>query len=222
MTRTLTVVAVSLLALGAASARAQDTTRTPEEARASRARRGAGIMIGTWSMVDDPATGGATTSDSPVAEGYFRKGIDKHLALETSVGIWRRVVEAPASGGLGGSAGGRTTAILIPQMTAIKLFPFTAPGDAVEPFIAGGVGFTLGFQSESGGGGLLGGSGGATGLIVGVGASASAGVEWKLGEAFGVAVGGHYTYTQFFDDLVGERMYRGTGVKAGLTYRFQY
>lgn len=216
------LVAAAATVLALHGAYAQDTTRTSVEAKAGLARRGAGIMIGTWSMVDDPATGGATTSDSPVAEGYFRKGIDKHLAIETAAGVWRRVIETPASGGIGGSAGGKTSVILIPQMTSIKLFPFTTPEDAVEPFVSGGVGFTLGFQSESGGGGLLGAGGGATGLIVGIGASAAAGIEWRFSDAFGLAVGGHYTYTQFFDDLAGERMYRGTGLKAGITYRFQY
>ena len=215
------LTAITLVACLARTVGAQDTARTTEEAKASRARRGAGIVIGTWSLVDNPATGSTTVSDSPVAEGYFRKGIDKHLAIETSAGVWRRVVETPASGGLGGSPGGKTSVILIPQMTSIKLFPFTTPDDALEPFVSGGVGFTLGFQSQSGGGGLLGG-GGASGLVVGVGATTSLGVEWRFSSAFGLRLGGVYTYTQFFDDLAGERMYRGTGANAGITYRFQY
>ncbi|MEA3245354.1 MAG: hypothetical protein U9Q74_04300 [Gemmatimonadota bacterium] len=218
--RRILVAAVALLA-GSQVVAAQDTTKTAAETKASLARRGAGINVGTWGMVDDPATGGAKSSESPLAEGWFRKGIDKHLALETTAGVWRRVIEVPASGGIGGSAGGKTTAILIPQMTSIKLYPFTVPEDEFEPFVSGGVGFTLGFQSQSGGGGVLG-NGGGTGLIVGVGASGAAGVEWRFSTAFGLAVGAHYTYVQFFDDLAGERMYRGTGVKAGLTYRFQY
>lgn len=200
---------------------AQDTTRSSLEQKASMARRGAGASVGLWSLVDDPAAAGAKSSDSPIAEGYFRKGIDKHLALETTAGVWRRVVETPPSGGLGGSSGGRTTAILIPQFTSLKLYPFTEPEDAFEPFVSGGVGFTLGYQSESGSGGVLGG-GGANGLTVGVGANAAAGVEWRFSTAFGLAVGAHYTYVQFFDALAGEKLYRGTGAKAGLTYRFQY
>lgn len=219
-TRWILPAAFALLATGR-TAGAQDTSKTAVEAKANLARRGAGVNVGTWSMVDNPATGGAKSSDSPLAEGWFRKGIDKHLALETTAGVWRRVIEVPPSGGIGGSPGGKTTAILIPQMTSLKLYPFTGPEDAFEPFVSGGVGFTLGFQSESGGGGLLGGGGG-SGLIAGVGASGAAGVEWRFSTAFGLAAGAHYTYVQFFDDLAGERMYRGTGIKVGVTYRFQY
>jgi hypothetical protein len=103
----------------------------------------------------------------------------------------------------------------------LKLFPVTTPDAALEPFVSAGVGFTLGFQSSSGGGGVLGGGGG-SGMIAGVGGSGGAGVEWRFSPAFGLAAGGHYTYIQFFDDLAGERMYRGTGATLGITYRFQY
>jgi hypothetical protein len=216
-----TIAGLALLSVAHRDAQAQDTTKTTAEQKASQARRSAGINFGTWALVDDPATGDAKSSDSPILEGYFRKGIDKHLALETSAGIWRRVIDTPASGGIGGSAGGKTTAILIPQMTSIKLYPFTTPDDRLEPYISAGVGFTLGYVSESGGGALLGGGGG-TGLIAGVGATTGAGVEWRFSDAFGLAAGAHYTYIQFFDQLAGEKLYRGTGVKAGLTYRFQY
>ncbi len=215
------VAALALAPMGSLAGQDASSAQSAVEQQAKLARRGAGVMIGTWSLVDDPATGGAKTSDSPLAEGYFRKGIDKHLALETTAGVWRRTIETPASGGIGGSAGGKTSVILIPQFTAIKLYPFTTPDDTFEPFVSGGVGFTLGFQSQSGGGGVLGG-GGANGLIVGVGGSAAAGVEWRFSTAFGLALGAHYSYIQFFDALAGEKMYRGTGAKAGLTYRFQY
>ena len=77
-------------------------------------------------------------------------------------------------------------------------------------------------MSESGSGGLLGGSGGVSGMLPGVGASLGAGVEWRFSAAFGLTAGGHYTYIQFFEDLAGERLYRGTGARLGMTYRFQY
>lgn len=214
------IAAAAAVLVASGDVAAQDTTRTSVEAKATLARRGAGIAIGSWSQVDVPS--GPSVSDSPVLEGYFRKGIDKHLAFETSAGLWRRELSIPASGGIGGAAGGRTTAILIPQLTSLKLYPFTGPDDAFEPFASGGLGFVLGFVSNSGGGGILGGGGGGSGLIAGVGATGSAGFEWRFSTAFGMVAGAHYTYTQFFDDLAGQRMYRGTGVKAGLTYRFQY
>ena len=217
---------VGIAALTAVSAAgAQRPGAAPEskaEADARIARRGAGLMVGMWSLLDDPASGSATTTDSPIGEGYFRRGLDRHLALETTAGVFRRVIEQPATGGLGGSAGGTTTALLIPQMTSLKLYPFTGPEQALEPFVSGGLGVTLGIVSESGSGGLLGGSGGVSGMVAGVGGSLGAGIEWRFSTAFGLTAGGHYTYIQFFEDLAGERMYRGTGVRVGMTYRFQY
>ncbi len=217
------IITLAMCITGAtASAAAQDKSPESEaEKQARLARKSAGVIVGTWGQIDSPAGGSTTVSDSPIGVGYFRKGIDKHLALETTVGVWRRVVETPATGGLGGSSGGSTSAILLPQFTSLKLFPFTGPDQAFEPYMSAGAGLTLGFQSQSGSGGLLGGGGG-SGLIVGVGASGGAGVEWRLSKAFGLAAGGHYTYIQFFDNLAGQKMYRGTGANLGLTYRFQY
>jgi hypothetical protein len=212
------------LALVAMPSVAHAQNKEPEskvEEQARLARKSAGVIFGTWSLIDSPAGGTTTVEDSPLGIGYFRKGIDKHLALETTVGIWRRVVSTPASGGLGGSSGGKTTVILLPQFTSLKLFPFTGPEAMFEPFISAGAGFTLGFISQSGGGGLVGGGGG-SGLVPGIGASGNAGVEWRFSNAFGLSAGGHYSYIQFFDDIAGERMYRGTGLTLGITYRFQY
>ncbi|HEX7938224.1 MAG TPA: outer membrane beta-barrel protein [Gemmatimonadaceae bacterium] len=215
-------VAVALSLTSRASS-AQDKSKSSVEEQASIARRGAGLVVGTWSLVDNPATGNATTDDSPIGEGYFRKGLDKHLALETTFGVWRRVITDPGTSGPFGSPGGKTTVYLVPQMTSLKLYPFTTPQNALEPFISGGAGFTIGITSQSGGGGLVGGSsGGVTGMTAGIGGSLAAGVEWRFSEAFGLTGGWHYTYIQFFDKLAGEEMYRGTGVTAGLTYRFQY
>jgi len=217
----LSAVAV-ILALGT-RAGAQDKPKlSAAEEKASLARRGAGIIIGTWSLVDDPSSGGSTSADSPIGEGYFRKGLDKHLALETTIGVWRRVITSPGTGGPFGTPGAKTTVFLLPQMTSLKLYPFTTPENKVEPYISGGAGFTVGLTSESGGGGLTGGGGGVTGLTAGVGGRLTAGVEWRMGEAFGLTAGGHYTYIQFFDQIAGEEMYRGTGITLGMTYRFQY
>jgi hypothetical protein len=215
-------VVVALLTVpGVAAAQKKDTLSTVE-AQAQRARRGAGIQIGTWAMIDDPASGSSSTSDSPIGEGFFRKGLDKHIALETTAGIWRRVITQPATGGPLGSPGGTTTAILIPQMTSIKLYPFTSPSDAFEPFISAGGGITIGIQNESGSGGLTGGSGGVSAILPAIGVGAAAGFEWRFSQAFGLSASGNYSYIHFFEDLAGEHLYRGTGVRVGMTYRFQY
>lgn len=218
----LSAVAVILISSTRLGAQEKPKLSTAEE-KAQTARRGAGLFVGTWSLVDDPASGSTKTEDAPFfVEGYFRKGLDKHLALETTLGVWRRVITDPGTGGPFGTAGGKTTVLLFPQMTSIKLFPFTAPENKFEPYISGGAGFTIGLVSESGSGGLVGGGSGVTGLTAGVGGRLAAGVEWRLGDAFGLTAGGHYTYIQFFDKIGGEEMYRGTGITAGLTYRFQY
>ena len=217
------VIAAAALA-ASTNAFAQDTkVKTPTiEEKAQTARRGAGLIVASWSLLDDPSKGTSSrTTDSPLGMGFFRKGLDKHLALETTVGVFRRVVETPGSGGLFGSGGGKTTVFLLPQMTSIKLFPFTTPENKFEPFISGGVGVTIGLSSESGGG-ALGGSGGVSGLVAGLGGTLGAGIEWRFSEAFGLSGGWHYNYIQFFDKLAGEEMYRGTGIAVGLTYRFQY
>lgn len=218
----LSAAAVILAVTSPLVAQDKDKPRSAAEEKANLARKGAGIIFATWGLLDDPATGSSTSDDSPVLEGYFRKGLDKHLAIETTVGVWRRVITDPGTGGPFGTAGGKTTVLLFPQITSIKLFPFTTPESKMEPFISGGAGFTIGLVSESGSGGLVGGSGGVTGLTAGVGGRLTGGVEWKLGDSFGLAAGGHYTYIHFFDSLAGEQMYRGTGITVGLTYRFQY
>jgi hypothetical protein len=215
-------IAVAMLLFPGVVAAQKKDTLNAVEAEAQRARRGAGITIGTWAMIDDPASGSSTTSDSPIGEGYFRKGLDKHLARETIAGVWRRVISRPGSGGPLGTPGGTTTAYLIPQLTSFKLYPFTTPDNAIEPFISAGAGITLGIQTESGSGGLAGGSGGLSAILPGIGVGAALGVEWRFSKAFGLSGSWNYSYIQFFEDLAGERLYRGTGVRVGMTYRFQY
>jgi hypothetical protein len=213
-----------ILSLVARDGSAQEKKKemSAAEEKASLARRGAGLILGSWSLVDDPATGSSTSTDSPIGEGFFRKGLDKHLALETTIGVWRRIIEDPGTPGPFGTPGGKTTVFLVPQMTSIKLYPFTTPENAFEPYISGGAGFTIGLTNESGSGGIVGGGGGVTGLVAGIGGRLQTGVEWRFSQAFGLAAGGHYTYIQFFDKLAGEEMYRGTGITVGMTYRFQY
>jgi hypothetical protein len=216
-----------ILSLVARDSAAQLTPEKPKlsaaEEKAQIARRGAGLIINSWSLVDDPTAGTSSTIDDlPLGEGFFRKGLDKHVALETTVGVWRRVITNPGTPGPFGTPGGKTTVFLLPQMTAIKLYPFTTPENKFEPFISAGVGLTLGLTSESGSGGLVGGGGGVSGLVAGLGARFTTGAEWRFSKAFGLTAGGHYSYIHFFESLAGQEMYRGTGVMVGLTYRFQY
>lgn len=103
------------------------------------------------------------------------------------------------------------------------MYPGTGPEAALEPFLAAGAGFTLGVDDRSAvGGGLLGGGSGGTIMVAGVGLKGGAGVEYRFSRAFGLSVLAGYQYVRFFEDVGGDRSYKGLVVFGGLTYRFQY
>ena len=196
---------------------AAQSDSTNHENEVKRQRRGAGIRMGSWQVQQSAAMTGATSSTLPAFEGYWQKGLDKHVVLETSAGLWTRSQRA----------GGETMgSYVIPMLTSVKLFPATEPGDVLEPFLMGGVGFTLGIDDRSGSstGGVLGGSStsGGTMLVPGIGLKVGGGAEYHLGQAFGVAVQTGYQYIRFLQDVGNERTFKGVQVFAGLTYRFQF
>ena len=201
----------------------RDTTRTSRdngdarENQVRRQRRGAGIRIGSWQVSSLSTVSGSTTSTLPAFEGYWQRGLDRHVVLETSAGLWTRS-QRSSSETMG--------SYIIPMLTSVKVYPATDPGAALEPFVMGGVGFTLGIddRNSAGAGGVLGGSstGGGTLLVPGIGLKAGGGVEYHLGEAFGVAAQAGYQFIRFFQDVANDRTYRGMQVFAGVTYRFQF
>lgn len=213
------VCAGLMAAAGATFAReagAQQDTSDMER-RARRARQGAGMRVGIWSATGLPEPAGNTFSSWPMFDGYFQKGLDQHLALETSVGVWRRE-QRPT-----GTSGEAVRAYVIPQLTQLKLYPATTPDQNLEPYIAGGLGVTIGVDNrEAIGGGLLGGSGSGTQLVAGLGIRGTGGIEYRLGRVFGLAayVGDQYVY--FLEDLAGTQSYKGIVAGGGITYRFQY
>ena len=137
--------------------------------------------------------------------------------LETTGGLWGRTQRQGAD---------RVSSIVIPMLTSIKLYPATGPEDALEPFLLGGLGFTLGIDDRktSGTGGLLGGSASnQTVLVLGIGVKAGLGVEYRLGHNFGLSAGAGYQFTRFLQgDIGGDQTFKGLIVSGGLTYRFQY
>jgi opacity protein-like surface antigen len=224
---------LSLLAMGVGSAQAQVQSDTAArrnssdiEAEVKRSRNGAGLRAGTWSLQGHTAPSGATESTMPLLEGYFAKGLDLHLVLENSVAFWRLSQKATTSGGpLGGSSTQVINAYIIPQFTGIRLYPFTRPTDRIEPYVAGGVGFTLGVEDRKGpDGGIFGATGSSgTTFNMGIGLNGGIGAEWHMSSAFGLAVGARYQYVQFLNgELAGSKVYKGFGFQGGLTYRFQY
>ena len=85
---------VILSVLGSAAplqARAQGPIQeTDIEKQARRLRRGGGIRAGFWNS--DVAA--ETSSRSVQLEGYFQRGLDRSLGLESSVSVWRAVPSA--------------------------------------------------------------------------------------------------------------------------------
>src|SRR5688572_1595124 len=78
-------------------------------------RRGAGIRGGGWDVDVSAAT---NPSQSPYFEGYFQRGVDDHLALENSIGVWRMTTSEP--GPIVGSPDVETKTWVVPLLTSLK------------------------------------------------------------------------------------------------------
>jgi hypothetical protein len=217
-----------VIAQSATQSTSKDSTRTAAadlERNARLARRGGGVRVGAWDVRALAAPADAKVSATPVLEGYVRRGLDLHLALENSVGVWRRTqsVTQTTTGPLGGSTQSTSTveSYVIPQFTSIVLFPLTRPEQRVEPFVKAGAGFALGVDDRSGDSGSLFGSSG-TSLVPGYGVNGGVGVELRLSSALGLAAAGRYQWIRFLQDFSGRRTFEGFGAEVGLTYRFQF
>ena len=200
-----------------------DSARLDPERRAQLARRSGGIRVGNWDVRDLEAPAGGSDSRTPAFEGYVRKGLDAHLALENSVGFWRHREVVTASGGIGGGTSTSTVdAYVVPQQTALVFYPFTRPEQRFEPFLRGGIGVTLGIEDRQGEGGGLFTEAEGISYAVGFGATAGPGIEWRPTNTLGLAVSGRYQWVRFFQEFAGRETYQGLGVDVGITYRFQY
>lgn len=213
---------VGLLGLPAAT-RAQvkqqsDSAAAPKpdvERRAHLARRGGGLRAGQWHLNAQQFPSGISASATPELEGYVRSGLDLHLVMENSVGVWRQRQVTSASGGLLGSSSGTVDNYIIPQYTSIVFYPLTAPNDRLEPFVRGGLGFALGVSDPQGG------SGGIS-FTPGFGTTGGLGIEWRATDALGLSLSGRYQWIRFFQEFAGFQTYQGPALEAGVTYRFQY
>ena len=194
------------------------------ERQAQLARRGGGLRIGMWDVRGPDVPAGGRESETPLFEGYVRKGLDAHLALENSVGFWRYRQTITTTGGpLGGAATSRVDAYVVPQQTSIVFFPVTRPDQRFEPFLRAGIGVTLGIEDRKGeGGGLFGTAGEGVSMVVGFGATGGGGIEWRLGEALGISASGRYQWVRFLEELAGSETFQGLGADVGITYRFQF
>ncbi|HEX6965088.1 MAG TPA: outer membrane beta-barrel protein [Gemmatimonadaceae bacterium] len=213
---------------------AQSDARTSDSAsiaateqRAELARRGAGLSVGPWNVQGLHTTQGAMYTVMPAIEGYFQKGLDLHLALETTVGLWRRTQRLTQPGSFGSDSSTESvSSYVVPLFTTLKIYPFTKPSQRLEPYMLGGIGFAIGVddrRTNGGSGSLL--SGGAqngVALVTGFGFTGGAGVEWRFSNAFGLAAGTRYRWVRFLGDVGGDDTFKGLGFDAGITYRFQY
>jgi hypothetical protein len=188
---------------------------TARENAVKRQRQGAGLRVGTWQTTGLTTVTGASYSTLPALEGYWQKGLDEHVAIETSGGFWGRTQR---------DSNGRVSSFAVPMLTAIKLYPATTVADQLEPFISAGGGFTIGVDDETGAtGGLLpGGGSSGTALIIGLGLKGGAGLEYHAGRAFGLQAGVAYQWIHFLNPVGGNSDYKGPLIYGGLTYRFQY
>jgi hypothetical protein len=214
-------VVVALCVLSGTHPIAAQESQTEEQARL--ARRGAGIRVGVWDVRGLAEVANAEYSETPLFEGYLQHGLDRHLAMQNSIGFWRRSQEIEGTGGIGGTPGESVKSYVVPQFTSIRFFPISGPEQPFEPFVEGGAGISLGIDDRSTtSGGLLGGGGSGIAIVVGFGFKLGLGVEWRFTEALGLSGGGRYQWKRFLEDLGGERTYRGFAADVGITYRFQY
>lgn len=190
--------------------------RAEVETAAERARRGAGLRVGGWLTSGLGTVDGARYSTTPHFEGWFQRGLDRHIAIESTVSVWRREQERENE---------RASTYVVPIFTSVKFFPGRGPDERLQPYMLGGGGLGLGIDDrENTGGGLLGlGGGGGTSISTGFGFKGGAGLDLWLGSALGMTLGGRYQWLRFLDGSPGgERTYKGTVIDLGVTYRFQY
>lgn len=210
-------VIVGLLSLAVAAT--ASPVRAQERYRGEDAgmRREVGLRGGTWDLTTRSLPNSAVSA-WPMFEAYYQTGMGRHLATETSIGLFRRNISATDSAGLLNVGTRRITSYIVPLMVNLKYYPFTTPGALIQPFLRGGVGFTLGFDNTYSTGGPLG-PGTSTSQSTGLGLRGGAGLEIYTGHKLGLIVSGGYMLQWFGAQLGGVgRTYKGVTVLVGLTY----
>jgi len=194
----------------------------PEAVRLQRS--GGGLRIGMWDVQDLKDIEGAEDSRTPAFEGYFQKGIDAHLVLESTFGFWKRSQRVERAGSLGSFATEEIHSYVVPAFSALKLYPFTGPRSSFGPYADAGVGLALGIDDrEVTSDGLLGaGTDSGTSFLTGFGFKTGAGLQWMFTKTLGLDASGRYQWIRFSDELGGARTLKGFGIFGGLAYGFQY
>ena len=193
------------------------------EASTKRARGGGGVRAGDWQVheLEDPANG--SSSETITVEGWFQKGLDLHLAVESTLGFWQRIQNSTQPGALGTESRRELNTYLVPTLTSLKVYPLTLPSSPLEPFLAAGVGAVLAIDQEKvTSTDPLVPSGSAAAFHSGLGIQTGVGMDLNTGSPFGFTLVGRYQWATFGEKVGGEALYRGFAANAGLTYRFQY
>jgi hypothetical protein len=218
-------LAATLFVIPVAAAAAQNTRAESEVERDARLlRSSAGLRVGSWAVRGLRDASGGAASTLPAVEGWYQRGLDRHVALESSVAFWGREETLMQAGTITQpETREKVATYIIPMLTSVALHPFTGPEQAIEPFIRAGGGLALGIEQRSGTGGTLFGSGGdGTSMIVGFALQGGAGISWRFSQAFGATAGANYRWTRFSGEVAGRDAYRGAVLDVGLSYRFQY
>lgn len=205
---TVGVVSVGLVLaalLASASAGSAQQRRGPMGRGA--VRHSVALGFGYWDVTSEAPPAGVTQRDAPLYTLSFERGLRPHSAVETTIGLWRRVLETDARTGVfGGGSSQKISTYLVPLTVGAKLYPFTTAISPVEPFGLVGAGLVVGIDHSKPG--TLEGSGG-TNFVSGFGLRAGAGIQARLGRVFGLAVRGGYLWTHFGADVGVARTFRG-------------
>jgi opacity protein-like surface antigen len=216
--------AIAIILLSVVCSNSLAAANDDPSVQAKRARGGGGLRVGTWQVVGLDEPGAPSSTESVAAEGWYQKGFDLHIALESTMGFWQRTQTVTEVGSVAGTGTERKIqSYLVPTMSTLKLYPATRPSSPLEPYLAAGVGIVLGIdhQDVSTTDPIV--APGTTNTFhTGLGIQTGAGLEWNSPSAFGLTVGGRYQWASFAEDVGGKALYRGPAYFGGVTYRFQY
>src|SRR5262249_23001845 len=88
--RNLAFKAIAFILLSVVCSNSLAATSDDPAAQAKRARSGGGLRVGPWQVVGLDEPGAPSSTQTVAAEGWYQKGFDVHIALESTLGFWQR------------------------------------------------------------------------------------------------------------------------------------
>ncbi len=213
MTRTMTVAILLLVGL-AATANSGSAQQQRRRAATRHAPSFFELTAGTWQAAGaDPAD--SRSSQWPLISLGVMRGGRGHLGVETSVGLWRRSLEATTAAGLFDGSVSKVTSYVVPLTVSGDYF-LLSHAAPVEPFLGGGVGIAMSIDHTTPTGSGAFPTGGTT-TRTGLALHAGGGVTLLPGARFGVIVRAGYLWTRFGDDIGASNTTDGFRLQAGVT-----